>query len=67
MLIYHRPNPRSLATTNGVSIDVLSFGYLDVSVPRVRLLTLYIQVKIPQCGGFPHSDIHGSKPIADSP
>ena len=28
--------PRSLATTNGVSIDFLSSGYLDVSVPRVR-------------------------------
>ena len=27
--------PRSLAATNGVSIDFLSSGYLDVSVPRV--------------------------------
>ena len=27
--------PRSLAATRGVSIDVLSSGYLDVSVPRV--------------------------------
>ena len=27
--------PRSLAATNGVSIDILSSGYLDVSVPRV--------------------------------
>ena len=33
----HWPGPRSLATTNGVSFDVLSSGYLDVSVPRVRL------------------------------
>ena len=32
----HWPGPRSLATTNGVSVDVLSSGYLDVSVPRVR-------------------------------
>ena len=32
----HWPGPRSLATTYGVSVDVLSFGYLDVSVPRVR-------------------------------
>ena len=31
-------DPRSLAATGGVSIDVLSSGYLDVSVPRVRLL-----------------------------
>ena len=30
--------PRSLATTNGVSVDFLSSGYLDVSVPRVRSL-----------------------------
>jgi hypothetical protein len=33
----HWPGPRSLATTSGVSVDVLSCGYLDVSVPRVRL------------------------------
>ncbi len=36
-LMCHWPGPRSLATTNGVSVDVLSSGYLDVSVPRVRL------------------------------
>ena len=30
--------PRSLATTCGVSVDFLSSGYLDVSVPRVRSL-----------------------------
>jgi hypothetical protein len=40
------PRPISLATTLGVSIDVLSYGYLDVSVHRVRLLTLCIQIKI---------------------
>ena len=34
--IHHWPDPLSLATTSGVSIDVLSSGYLDVSVPRVR-------------------------------
>ena len=34
----HWPGPVSLATTPGVSVDVLSYGYLDVSVPRVRLL-----------------------------
>ena len=33
----HWPSPRSLATTSGVSVDVLSSGYLDVSVLRVRL------------------------------
>ena len=43
----HWPGPRSLATTSGVSVDVLSSGYLDVSVPCVRLLSLCIQDKIP--------------------
>ena len=33
--IHGSADPRSLATTRGVSIDVLSSGYLDVSVPRV--------------------------------
>ena len=33
----HWPGPRSLATTNGVSVDVLSSRYLDVSVPWVCL------------------------------
>ena len=33
----HWPGPRSLATTSGVSVDVLSSGYLDVSVRPVRL------------------------------
>ena len=57
----HWPGPRSLATTNGVSVDVLSSGYLDVSVHRVCLLHLCIQCRIPQRGGFPHSEICGSK------
>jgi hypothetical protein len=39
--------PRSLVATRGVSIDFFSSGYLDISVPRVRLATLYIQVTIP--------------------
>jgi hypothetical protein len=43
----HWPGPRSLAATDGVSVDVLSYGYLDVSVPRVRFLPLCIQDKIP--------------------
>ena len=43
----HWPGPRSLATTSGVSVDVLSSGYLDVSVRRVRFITLCIQVIIP--------------------
>ncbi len=35
LICSHWPGPRSLATTSGVSVDVLSSGYLDVSVPRV--------------------------------
>ena len=34
-VICHWPSPLSLTTTYGVSFDVLSSGYLDVSVPRV--------------------------------
>src|SRR5271154_5576879 len=49
----HWPGPRSLATTNGVSVDVLSSGYLDVSVRRVRLLNLCIQSRITLRWGFP--------------
>ena len=52
-LIRHWPGPRSLATTSGVSFDVLSSGYLDVSVPRVRLAILCIQMTIPLRVGFP--------------
>src|SRR5436305_8717275 len=37
--IYDWPGPRSLATTSGVSVDVLSSRYLDVSVPWVRFET----------------------------
>ena len=33
---YGSAGPHSLATTRGVSVDFLSSGYLDVSVPRVR-------------------------------
>ena len=36
-LMCHWPGPRSLATTTGVSVDVLSSRYLDVSVPWVCL------------------------------
>ena len=39
--------PRSLAATRGISVDFFSSGYLDVSVPRVRLCTLCIQIQIP--------------------
>ena len=64
----HWPGPRSLATTNGVSVDVLSSGYLDVSVRRVCLAKLYIHLAIPpKGGGFPHSEIPGSTCARNSP
>jgi len=43
-------SPLSLAATNGVSVDFLSSGYLDVSVPRVRSDTLCIQVPVTPSG-----------------
>ena len=35
-------NPLSLATTDGISFDFFSWGYLDVSVPPVRFVGLCI-------------------------
>ena len=46
--------PLSLATTRGISLDLFSYGYLDVSVPRVRALAHGLH----PCR-FPDSDIHG--------
>ena len=37
------PLPRSLATTYGISVDVFSSPYLDVSVQAVPLIYLCIQ------------------------
>ena len=47
LFTHQSAGPRSLVATEGVSIDFLSSGYLDISVPRVRLHTLCIQVWIP--------------------
>ena len=63
------PLPRSLATTYGISVDVFSSPYLDVSVqavPRVYLLIQYTLMRYCRTG-FPHSDISGSKLICSSP
>ncbi len=50
----HWPGPRSLATTNGVSVDVLSSGYLDVSIHRVCFAKLCIHLTMAHDGpGFP--------------
>ena len=63
------PLPGSLAATSGIDVSFLSSGYLDVSVHRVPLRTLWIGVRIREvCSrGFPHSDIRGSMDICSSP
>ena len=38
------PLPRSLATTGGISVDVFSSPYLDVSVQAVPLIYLFVSV-----------------------
>ena len=63
------PPPRSLATTDGISVDVSSSGYLDVSVPRVPHVRLCIHRTFHDSSSwvFPHSDISGSMLICSSP
>ena len=39
--------PRSLAATQGISVDFFSSGYLDISVPRVRRQSLCVQDQLP--------------------
>ena len=63
------PLPISLAATLEITVVFFSSGYLDVSVHRVPLHTLWIGVWIHEvfsCG-FPHSDICGSMDICSSP
>ena len=57
-------NPRSLATTYGITFVFSSSAYLDVSVQRVRPP---IGVMHLQCIGLPHSDIAGSIRVCRSP
>ena len=59
----------SLAATLEIDVSFSSSGYLDVSVHRVPLHTLWIGVWIPGVcpGGFPHSEISGSMDICSSP
>ena len=63
------PLPRSLATTYGISVDVSSSPYLDVSVQVVPPVYLWIQYTVTgYCpAGFPHSEIPGSMLICSSP
>ena len=59
----------SLAATLEIDVSFSSSGYLDVSVHRVPLHTLWIGVWMIRVlrTGFPHSDIHGSRLICSSP
>ena len=61
--------PVSLAATPGIEFSFFSSGYLDVSVHRVPLHTLWIGVWMIRVlrTGFPHSDICGSVDICSSP
>ena len=59
----------SLAATLEIDVSFFSSGYLDVSVPRVPLHTLWIHAWMAEVrsAGFPHSDIRGSQDICSSP
>ena len=61
--------PISLAATFGITVVFSSSAYLDVSVQRVPSAWLWIRHAVPTVfiGGFPHSDIHGSKDMCSSP
>ena len=61
--------PISLAATFGIDVSFFSSGYLDVSVPRVPGLHLWIQYRSHEdCScRFPHSEICGSMDICSSP
>ena len=58
--------PRSLATTWGITFVFFSCGYLDVSVPHVRL-PQFCGMSRSSHDGLPHSDIRGSIRICQSP
>jgi hypothetical protein len=57
-------NPRSLATTYGITFVFFSSAYLDVSVQRVCPPIGVIHL---QCIGLPHSGICGSTCVCQSP
>ena len=51
-------SPISLAATIGISVDLFSYRYLDVSVPCVRLIKLCIHFMITQmCGVSPFRNL----------
>ena len=60
-------DPFSLATTQGVEVSFLSSGYLDVSVPQVSFSHPMNSGADTLAGGFPHSEILGSKLVCQLP
>ena len=65
------PLPRSLATTNGISFDVSSSPYLDVSVQAVTLVKLCIHLTMTVHDysriapfGYPRINAHLRLPVA---
>ena len=62
------PDPRSLATTSGVSVDVLSSRYLDVSVPWVCFLTpMYSALDTSMMiTGNPKPEVHETRSLTAS-
>jgi len=56
--------PRSLTATWGVSVDFLSCGYLDISVPRVRPACAVTAMRPP---GFPIRTSPDHRVLARSP
>ncbi len=64
-----RASPRSLAATEGISVDFFSSGYLDVSVPPVRPVQLCIHCTVPtrKSVGFPIQRCPDHSSFASSP
>ena len=61
LLLLVWPTPLSLATTHGISVDFFSSRYLDVSVPGVPRVRLWIYLTLHGSSPcvFPHSEICG--------
>ena len=57
------PGPLSLVTTNGVSVDVLSSGYLDISVHRVCFLSDDLNGRVSPFGN-PRIKAYSQLPVA---
>ena len=63
------PLPISLAATLEIDVSFSSCGYLDVSVPHVPSVRLWIHLTVTGLfpAGLPHSDTRGSMDICSSP